>query len=246
MLEVKDLRVKVAGKEILKGVNLSVPAGEVHVIMGPNGSGKSTLSNTIMGHPSYEIVSGDILLQGRSVLNDAPDERARAGMFLSFQYPTAIPGVTVTNFLRTSLKNIRGAEVPVKAFRMELKEAMKELQMDPAFAARYVNEGFSGGEKKRHEILQMSLIKPKLALLDETDSGLDIDALRVISEGIDRLRDPGRSMLLVTHYQRMLNYITLDKVHVFMDGRVVESGERDLVEKLETQGYDWLRPGVAS
>ena len=246
MLEIKDLHVSVEDKEILKGVNLSVPEGEVHTIMGPNGSGKSTLSNTIMGHPKYKVTSGDIILRGESILPTSTDERARKGLFLCFQYPTSIPGVTMTNFLRTILKNIRGEDITPKAFRAELKEAMAGLEMDPAFMARYVNEGFSGGEKKRHEILQMSLIKPAMALLDETDSGLDIDALRIIATGIEKLRAPDRSMLLITHYQRILNYLTLDQVHVFMDGRIIRSGGRELAEKLELEGYDWIKEEALS
>ncbi len=240
MLEIRDLHVNVEGKEILKGVDLQIPRGEVHAVMGPNGSGKSTLSSTIMGHPKYEVKSGDILLEGKSILGLAPHERARAGLFLSFQYPASLPGVTMPSFLRTVLKNIRGAEVPVKEFRKELKESMAHLQMNESFLARYVNEGFSGGEKKRNEILQMSLVKPKMALLDEVDSGLDIDALRVIAQGVDGLRSPERSMLIITHYQRLLNYMTVDAVHVFMNGRVVRSGKRELAEKLEAEGYDWV------
>jgi Fe-S cluster assembly ATP-binding protein len=240
MLEIKDLHANVEGKEILKGVNLTIPKGEIHAIMGPNGSGKSTLSYAIMGHPKYEITKGDILLDGKSILDAPTDERARRGIFLCFQYPTSIPGVTVTNFLKTVLKNVRGEEVPVKQFRKELKEGMEYLQMKEDFARRYVNEGFSGGEKKRHEILQMALMKPKLAVLDEVDSGLDIDALRIIAQGIEGLRSPERSMLVITHYQRILDYMTLDRVHVFMDGRIQTSGGRDLVEKLEKDGYDWV------
>ena len=241
MLEVKDLHVEVEGKEILKGVNLTVPAGEIHAIMGPNGSGKSTLSYTIMGHPKYAVTSGDILLEGRSITGMKPDERARAGLFLCFQYPTSIPGVTVPSFLRTVLKNIRGQDMRIKDFRLELNKTMDDLKMDPAFKDRYVNEGFSGGEKKRHEILQMTLIKPKMSILDETDSGLDIDALRTIAEGIEKLRSAERSMLLITHYQRILNYLTLDRVHVFADGRIFQSGGRELAEKLEAEGYDWIK-----
>lgn len=240
ILEIKDLHVSVEGKEILKGVDLVIPPGEIHAIMGPNGSGKSTLSYTLMGHPRYVVTGGDILLEGKSILKDSVDERARKGIFLCFQYPTSIPGVTVTNFLKTVLKNIRGKDVPVKEFRKELKESMEYLQMNEDFAKRYVNEGFSGGEKKRHEILQMALMKPKLAVLDEVDSGLDIDALRIIAQGIDGLKAKDRSMLVITHYQRILDYLTLDKVHVFMDGRVQTSGGKELVEKLEKGGYDWV------
>ncbi|MDH5655349.1 MAG: Fe-S cluster assembly ATPase SufC [Spirochaetia bacterium] len=240
LLEIKDLHANVEGKEILKGVSLTIPPGEIHAIMGPNGSGKSTLSYTLMGHPKYQITSGDILLDGKSILDASTDERARLGIFLCFQYPTSIPGVTVTNFLRTVLKNIRGEDVPVKQFRKELKEGMEYLQMREDFARRYVNDGFSGGEKKRHEILQMALMKPKLAVLDEVDSGLDIDALRIIASGIEGLREENRSMLVITHYQRILDYLTLDKVHVFMDGKIQTSGGKELVEKLEKDGYDWV------
>ena len=245
MLEIKDLHVSVEGKEIVKGLNLQIPKGEIHAIMGPNGSGKSTLSYTILGHPKYEVTGGDILIEGRSVLDMPTDERARAGLFLSLQYPTSIPGVTQTNFLRNVLKNIRGQDVPVKDFRKELKDAMGTLQMDNAFMARYVNDGFSGGEKKRNEILQMSLIKPKMAILDEIDSGLDIDALRIIAGGIESLRSEERSMLIITHYQRILNYLSLDQVHIFIDGRILKSGGRELAEKLEAEGYDWVAREVA-
>lgn len=237
-LEIKDLHVSVDNKEILKGVDLTIPAGEVHAIMGPNGSGKSTLSYTLMGHPRYAVTSGDILLAGESILGMSPDERARKGMFLCFQYPTSIPGVTLPNYLRTVLKSIRGADVPVKDFRRELKESMESLSMKEEFLKRYVNDGFSGGEKKRNEILQMSLMKPKLAILDEVDSGLDIDALRIIAENLQAMRAPDRSMLLITHYQRILNYLTLDRVHVFAAGRIVTSGGRELAERLETGGYE--------
>lgn len=243
ILEIKDLRVNVSGKEILKGVNLSIPKGEVHVIMGPNGSGKSTLSNVIMGHPNYEVTGGDILLEGTSILGMTTDERARHGIFLSFQSPVSIPGVTVNNFLRNMLQNIRGKEVNFKEFRSELKESMESLSMREDFAKRYVNDGFSGGERKRNEILQMKMFAPKLAILDEIDSGLDIDALRIIAENIEKLRTPERSMLLVTHYQRLLNYLTIDKVHVYKEGQVIHSGGRELAEKLEKEGYDWVKAG---
>ena len=238
MLEIKDLHATIEGTEILKGVNLSIPRGEIHAIMGPNGSGKSTLSNVIMGHPAYAVTGGDILLEGESILDWPTDERARRGLFLSFQYPTSIPGVTVTNFLRNVLKNMRGQEVPFKEFRQEMKSAMERLSMSSDFAGRYVNDGFSGGEKKRNEILQMSMIKPKLAILDEIDSGLDIDAVRVIAGGIESLRAKERSMLVITHYQRILEYLTLDGVHVFMDGRIIRSGKRDLATQLEQEGYN--------
>lgn len=241
VLEIKDLHVTVDDKEILKGVNLAIPTGEIHVIMGPNGSGKSTLSAAIMGHPKYKITSGDILFEGQSILNDSTDERARKGVFLCFQYPAAIPGVTINNFLRTALKNVRGEEIPVRKFRTELREKMDLLHMDHGFARRHVNDGFSGGEKKRNEILQMSLLQPKMAILDEIDSGLDIDALRIIAESLEKLRDPAKSMLIITHYQRILTHLTIEQVHVLMDGRIIRSGAKELVDKLEESGYDWIK-----
>lgn len=244
LLEIKDLHVSVENKEILKGVDLSIPAGEVHAIMGPNGSGKSTLSYALMGHPRYTVTSGQVLLGGESILEWTPDERARKGMFLCFQYPTSIPGVTLPNYLRTVLKSVRGADVPVKDFRRELKESMESLAMKEEFLKRYVNDGFSGGEKKRNEILQMSLMKPRLAILDEVDSGLDIDALRIIAENLQAMRAPERSMLLITHYQRILNYLTLDRVHVFSGGRIIKSGGRDLAERLEKEGYESVIAGA--
>jgi len=240
ILEVQDLYVKIGEKEILKGVNLSLPAGEVHAIMGKNGSGKSTLSNVILGHPGYTITSGDILFKGESILHLPPDERARKGIFLSFQYPTAIPGVTVFNFLRTILRSYVGKEISVKDLRLQLKQEMETLGIDPSFANRYLNDGFSGGEKKRNEILQMSILKPTLAILDETDSGLDIDALKIVCEGINRNRRPDSSILLITHYQRMLNYVVPDKVHVFIDGKIAMSGGKELALELEQKGYDWV------
>ncbi|MEQ8351269.1 MAG: Fe-S cluster assembly ATPase SufC [Leptospiraceae bacterium] len=246
IIEIKDLHVEVEETEILKGVNLSIPAGEIHAIMGPNGSGKSTLSNAIMGHPNYKITGGDILFKGESILGWSTDERARKGLFLCFQYPTAIPGVTVTNFLRNVLKNVRGKDVPVREFRTEVKQAMEELQMDSNFMGRYVNDGFSGGEKKRNEILQMSLMKPGLAILDEVDSGLDIDALRIIAQNIEKQNNQDRSMLVITHYQRILNYLSLDKVHIFLDGRVQTSGGPELAERLEKEGYDWVSKAAAA
>lgn len=246
ILEIQSLHASVGDKEILRGVNLTIGRGEVHAIMGPNGSGKSTLSNVILGHPKYTVTSGDILFRGQSILQMATDERARLGLFLSFQYPTALPGVTIGNFLKSILKAHRGKEVPVKEFKQELKQAMDLLEVPQSFIGRYVNDGFSGGEKKRAEILQMSLLKPVLSILDETDSGLDIDALRIVSEGINANRNPERSILLITHYQRMLNYIVPDFVHVFADGRILETGGKDLSLKLEEVGYDWIleREGV--
>ncbi|WCL51130.1 Fe-S cluster assembly ATPase SufC [Leptospira sp. GIMC2001] len=240
VLEIRDLHASIADKEILKGVSLKIAPGEVHAVMGPNGSGKSTLSNVILGHPNYEIQSGDILLDGQSILNLPTDERARRGVFLCFQYPTSLPGITVPNFFRTILKSVRGKEVPMKEFKAELKEGMKLLEMPETFLKRYVNDGFSGGEKKRNEILQMALLKPKLSILDETDSGLDIDALRIVSEGINRCKSNDRSILLITHYQRMLNYVVPDFVHVFADGRIIKTGNKELALELESKGYDWL------
>lgn len=240
MLEIKDLHVEIDNKEILRGVNLNIPAGEVHALMGPNGSGKSTLSCALLGHPSYRVTRGDILFQGESILGWPTDERARRGIFLSFQYPTAIPGVTMTNFLRNVLKNVRGQEVPFREFRSELKSGMEQLGISSGFAARYVNDGFSGGEKKRNEVLQMSLMKPRLAVLDEIDSGLDIDALRILAGGLNDLRAPDRSMLVITHYVRVLNYLAPDRVHVFVDGTIRHSGGRELADRLEAEGYDWV------
>ncbi|OGR84497.1 MAG: Fe-S cluster assembly ATPase SufC [Elusimicrobia bacterium RIFCSPLOWO2_01_FULL_54_10] len=240
LLQVKDLHVEVEGKQILNGVNLEIKPGEIHALMGPNGSGKSTLSNALMGHPKYIVTKGTIHYQGEDITGLSADQRARKGMFLAFQYPTAIPGVSVTNFLRTVLKAVRGAEVAVKDFRKELKEKMELLEMRDSFAGRYVNDGFSGGEKKRLEILQMALMKPKLALLDETDSGLDIDALQVVSEGINRLRGPDIGMLVITHYQRLLNYVQPDVVHVLVAGRIAQSGGKELALELESKGYEWI------
>ncbi len=240
VLQVEDLQVAVEGKQILNGLTLTVPAGEVHAIMGPNGSGKSTLANTLMGHPHYDVTGGHILLKGEEVTTLTPDERARRGLFLAMQYPTSIPGVTMVNFLRAALKAVQGKDVPVREFRQRLLDAMAVLKMDESFARRYVNEGFSGGEKKRAEVLQMSLLQPAVAIMDETDSGLDIDALRTVSEGINTLRSPEMSILLITHYQRILNYVTPDRVHVLYKGRIVRSGGRDLASELEEKGYDWI------
>ena len=238
LLEVKDLHVNAGDKEILKGVNLTVKRGEIHALMGPNGSGKSTLSNAIMGHPNYQITSGKVFFKGQDITEMPTDEKAHLGVFLAFQYPVSIPGVTVTNFLRDILKAKGGEEMPAKEFRAAMALAMKELSMDPAFAKRYVNDGFSGGEKKRCEMLQMAMLKPELGILDETDSGLDIDALKVVCEGINRVFNPNMSLLVITHYQRMLNYVKPHFVHVFVNGRVVESGGSELVQILESEGYD--------
>ena len=242
-LEIRDLHVAVEGKPILKGLSLVVNKGEIHALMGPNGSGKSTLANALMGNPKYEITSGSIVLNGVDVLEMSPDERGRKGLFLAFQYPTAIPGVSVANFLRMALTARRkemGIEKPLppKEFRTLVKEKMALLKMDDSFAARYINDGFSGGEKKRAEILQMAVLQPEIAILDETDSGLDIDALRIVSEGVNALSGPNLGVLLITHYQRILNYIKPDFVHVFVGGKIVEEGGPELAEKLEVSGYE--------
>ncbi|HMU93771.1 MAG TPA: Fe-S cluster assembly ATPase SufC [Anaerolineales bacterium] len=246
-LEIKDLHVSIEDKEILKGLSLTIKQGETHAIMGPNGTGKSTLAYTLMGHPNYTVTSGEVLLDGENILEMEPDERSRAGVFLAFQYPVAIPGVTVANFLRSAINSRRRAEnpedkgMPIPEFRKMLKEKMDMLKMDHNFAGRYLNEGFSGGEKKRAEILQMATLKPRFAVLDETDSGLDIDALRIVSEGVNALSGPELGVLVITHYQRLLNYIKPHFVHVMMNGRIVESGGPDLALHLEDQGYDWVR-----
>jgi len=246
-LVIKNLHVSIEGKEILKGFTLTLPKGEVHAIMGPNGTGKSTLAYTLMGHPSYAVTEGEVYLDGVDVLEMEADERSRLGLFLAFQYPVAIPGVTVANFLRTAVNARRRAVNPtdkgiaIPEFRKMLKEHMAALKMDPAFAGRYLNEGFSGGEKKRAEILQMSVLKPQFAVLDETDSGLDIDALRIVSEGVNALRGPDLGVLVITHYQRILNYIKPDVIHVMMDGRIVETGGPELALHLEEHGYEWVR-----
>ena len=241
------MHVSIEDKEILKGVDLTINTGEVHAIMGPNGTGKSTLAYALMGHPAYTITEGEVLLNGENILELEADERSRKGIFLAFQYPVAIPGVTVANFLRTALNARRKAVNPddkgvsLVEFRKLLKEKMELLKMDSAFAGRYLNDGFSGGEKKRAEILQMATLRPEIAILDETDSGLDIDALRIVSEGVNALRGPDLGVLLITHYQRILNYIKPDYVHVMLGGRVVESGGPDLALHLEEHGYDWVR-----
>jgi Fe-S cluster assembly ATP-binding protein len=246
-LEITNLYVSIEGKEILKGVNLVVKQGEVHAIMGPNGTGKSTLAYTLMGHPSYQVTEGTVMFQGKNILEMEADERARFGIFLAFQYPVAIPGVTVANFLRTALnarrreKNHDDKGMPVPEFRKLLIEKMNLLKMDHAFAGRYLNEGFSGGEKKRAEILQLATLKPEIAILDETDSGLDIDALRVVADGVNALTGPDLGVLVITHYQRLLNYIKPHFVHVMIGGRLVESGGPDLALSLEEHGYDWIK-----
>ena len=241
MLEIRDLRVRIEEREILRGVNLTIPKGEVHAIMGRNGSGKSTLSYVLAGKEGYEITSGEVLLDGENLLDMEPDERAAAGIFLAFQYPVEIPGVATMTFLKAALnaqRKARGeAELSTPEFMKAVKEAGAALHIDSEMMKRALNVGFSGGEKKRAEILQMALLKPKMCILDETDSGLDIDALKVVAEGVNGLRDPGRSMLVITHYQRLLNHIVPDVVHVFSDGRIVESGDKDLALELEAKGY---------
>jgi Fe-S cluster assembly ATP-binding protein len=240
VLKIEDLQVAVEGKQIVNGLSLAVPAGEVHAIMGPNGSGKSTLANTLAGHPKYQVTGGHVYLKGEEITGLAPDERARRGLFLAMQYPTAIPGVTMVNFLRAALKSVQGRDVPVREFRQRLMDALALLKMDESFARRYVNDGFSGGEKKRAEILQMSLLRPVMAVMDETDSGLDIDALRTVAEGINALRTDEMGVLLITHYQRILNYVQPDRVHVLYKGRIVRSGGSELAAELEAKGYDWI------
>lgn len=242
VLVIQDLHVGIEGKEILKGVDLRINKGEVHALMGPNGSGKSTLSNALMGHPKYQVTRGQVLFKGENIIEMKADERARKGIFLAFQYPTPIPGVTVTNFMRSSLKAVKGKEIPPREFLKLLREKMKTLEIDEEFAHRYVNDGFSGGEKKRHEILQMAMLEPEMAILDETDSGLDIDALRIVAKGVNQLIGPNLGVLIITHYQRILNYITPDFVHVMADGQIVRSGDRKLAHDLEEKGYDWLLP----
>jgi Fe-S cluster assembly ATP-binding protein len=246
-LEIRDLHVSVEDKEILRGVDLTVRAGETHAIMGPNGSGKSTLAYAIAGHPKYDVTGGEVLLDGESVLDMTVDERARAGLFLAMQYPVEVPGVSVSNFLRTAVTAVRGEAPKLRDFSKEMRGAMTELQIDSSFAQRNLNEGFSGGEKKRHEILQLEMLKPKIAVLDETDSGLDIDALKVVSEGINRFREGGETgVLLITHYTRILRYVKPDFVHVFAGGRVVEEGGSELAELLESEGYEKFTKAGAS
>ena len=240
VLEIDDLHVAVEAKEIVSGLSLSIPAGEVHAIMGPNGSGKSTLANALMGHPSYEITAGQVQLQREDITHLPPNERARRGLFLAMQYPTAVPGVTMVNFLRAAIKAVQGQDVPIREFRLHLQEALALLKMDESFVRRYLNDGFSGGEKKRAEVLQMSLLRPVMAVMDETDSGLDIDALRIVAEGINALRNPEMGMLLITHYQRMLDYVTPDRIHVLYKGKIVRSGGSELASELEAKGYDWI------
>ena len=250
-LTIKNLHVSIDGKEILKGLNLEIKAGEIHAIMGPNGTGKSTLSYAIMGHPAYEVTEGEILFDGKNINEMPTDERSRLGLFLAFQYPVAIPGVTVANFLRTALNaRLRALDpeakgISILAFRKLLKAKMDMLKMDYAFGGRYLNDGFSGGEKKRAEILQMATLKPKIAVLDETDSGLDIDALRIVSDGVNTLAGDDLGVVVITHYQRLLDYIKPQFVHIMFDGRIVESAGPELALVLEEEGYDWIREKYA-
>ncbi len=243
-LEIRDLTVEADGNEILRGVTLDLDRGRTIALMGPNGSGKSTLAYAIAGHPAYEITGGTMTWQGTELNELSPDERARLGVFLAMQYPTEIPGVSVTNFLRTSLNAISGEDVPGRDFMPRLKAEMAELEVDPSVLQRSVNEGVSGGEKKRFEILQMAMLKPSLAVLDETDSGLDVDALRIVSEGVDRLRTPELGVLIITHYTRILRYIRPDEVHVMFEGRIVASGGPELADQLEAEGYERLKTSV--
>ncbi len=254
VLEIRNLHAKVDETEILKGVNLTLRSGEIHALMGPNGSGKSTLAYVIAGHPHYDVTEGDILVDGESLLEMEADERTKAGVFLAFQYPVAVPGVSVANFLRTAVSNVRGYTrkpqddhavvgsnlMPMREFRKELNEKMKEFNVDPSFARRYLNEGFSGGEKKRTEVLQMAMLEPKFAILDESDSGLDIDALRVVADGINKLATPERGFLMITHYQRLLNYVTPHYVSIFHGGRIVQTGGPEVAHMLEERGYGWV------
>lgn len=242
LLEIDDLRAAAGGVEILKGVSLAVRPGETHALMGPNGSGKSTLGNVLMGHPGYEVTGGSIRYKGEDIAEWTPDARGRAGMFLAFQYPEEIPGVTVVNFLRSALSNRTGTDYTVLELRLKVADTMKALGIDAGFADRYLNEGFSGGERKRNEVLQMAVLEPEMVIMDETDSGLDVDALRIVAEGVERLSSPERGFLVITHYQRLLEHITPDVVHVFVDGRIVATGDEELARRIETDGYDAFRP----
>ncbi|MGB0388743.1 MAG: Fe-S cluster assembly ATPase SufC [Ardenticatenaceae bacterium] len=243
-LEIKDLHVSVEGNEVLKGLTMTIKQGEIHALLGPNGAGKSTLGYAIMGHPKYEIQGGEVLLNGENLLEMEADERSRAGLFLAFQYPISIPGVTVANFLRTALNARRDEDqgkISPMAFRRLLTGKMRQLGIDRSFAGRYLNEGFSGGEKKRAEILQLATLEPKIAILDETDSGLDIDAMRIVADGVNQLLGPQMGILVITHYQRFLNYIKPDYVHILLDGQIVVRGGPELAEELDVKGYEWVR-----
>ncbi len=248
MLEIKDLHASVEGKEILKGLNLNVKAGEVHAIMGPNGAGKSTLANVVAGKEEYEVTDGNILLEGEDIEELATEERAHKGVFLSFQYPVEIPGVTVTNFMKTAINETRKAkgleEMPAKDMLKKIREKSELLEIDRKFLSRSLNQGFSGGEKKRNEIFQMAMMEPKLAILDETDSGLDIDALRIVANGVNKLKNEENAIVVITHYQRLLDYIVPDYVHVLYDGKIVKSGTKELALELEEKGYDWIKEEI--
>ncbi|MCK8523648.1 Fe-S cluster assembly ATPase SufC [Aquimarina sp. D1M17] len=248
MLEIKDLHANVEGKEILKGLNLKVNAGEIHAVMGPNGAGKSTLANIIAGKEEYEVTDGDILLNGDDIEELGPEERAHKGVFMSFQYPVEIPGVTVTNFMKTAINETRKAqgleEMPAKDMLKKIREKSELLEIDRKFLSRSLNEGFSGGEKKRNEIFQMAMMEPKLAILDETDSGLDIDALRIVANGVNKLKSQDNAIIVITHYQRLLDYIVPDYVHVLYDGKIVKSGTKELALELEEKGYDWIKEEI--
>lgn len=241
LLQIEDLRVTAGNAEILHGVDLTVDKGEIHALMGPNGSGKSTLANVLLGHPHYQVTGGRILFKGEDITAEAPDARARRGLFLAFQYPEEIPGVSVVQFLRQALSNRTGVDLTVLELRLKVMEAMKDLGMSSGFADRYLNEGFSGGERKRNEVLQMAVLQPEMAVLDETDSGLDIDALRTVAEGVNKLTSPDRGFLIITHYQRLLDYVTPDHVHILIDGRIVDSGGSELAARLESEGYESFR-----
>jgi Fe-S cluster assembly ATP-binding protein len=241
-LEIKGLQVEIEGKRILDGLDLAVAKGETHALMGPNGSGKSTLAYAIMGHPAYTITDGEILFKGTDITGLTPDVRAKEGLFLAMQYPTEIPGLSLTNFLRTAINATRSQDMPVRQFMKELRELMAAFQMDDTFLQRNVNEGFSGGEKKRFEILQMAMLKPEIAVLDETDSGLDIDALKIVAQGVNRMSGPDLGTLIITHYTRILRYIRPNRVHVMFEGKIVQSGGPELADELEEKGYEHLRP----
>ncbi|MDI3270672.1 MAG: Fe-S cluster assembly ATPase SufC [Bacillota bacterium] len=240
-LVIRNLHASVDGNPILKGVNLEIQGGTVHAVMGPNGAGKSTLAFALAGHPRYEVTEGEVLLNGENILEMEADERAKQGLFLAFQYPAEVPGVTVANFLRVALNQVRGEEVPVKEFIQKLHEKMDLLEIPHSFSSRYLNDGFSGGEKKRNEMLQLAMLEPKMAVLDETDSGLDIDAVRIVAESVNHLKGPQMGVMVITHYSRILRYLKPDFVHVMFDGRIVRSGGPELAEKLEAEGYNWLR-----
>ena len=241
LLQIEDLHASAGDIEILKGVDLTVNEGEVHALMGPNGSGKSTLASVLMGHPVYRVTSGRILYKGEDVTKASPSQRGASGMFLAFQHPEAIPGVSVIQFLRQALSNRTGVDLTVLELRLKVMDAMKDLGMETSFADRYLNEGFSGGERKRNEVLQMAVLQPDLAIMDETDSGLDIDALRIVADGVNKLTSPERGFLIITHYQRLLRYVQPDQVHIFMDGQVLDSGGPELAGRLEQEGYDSFR-----